>query len=281
MFKRDMSRVNDTYKRLDVMPLGSGALAGTSYPIDRTALAKELGFAGVSANSMDAVSDRDFAAEIIFDLSMVMTHLSRFCSELILWSSSEFKFIEIGDAFTTGSSIMPQKKNPDVAELIRGKTGSLYGDLVAILSLMKGMVLTYNRDFQEDKTHIFSSIDTAKASVKVFTKMLAGIKVNSLAMRKVLDANIVATDLADYLVKKGVAFRAAHEATGKIVSFCEKSGKDMRVLSLSEFRKFNDKIENDIYDAIRLENSVEMKDVYGGTARSRVLAAIAKAKKET
>jgi argininosuccinate lyase len=280
MFKRDISRLKDTFKRLDVMPLGSGALAGTAYPIDRASLAKELGFAGVSANSMDAVSDRDFAAETVFDLSIIMTHLSRFCSELILWSSCEFKFIEIGDAFTTGSSIMPQKKNPDVAELIRGKTGGLYGELVAILSLMKGMVLTYNRDFQEDKTHIFAAIDTTKASVKVFTQMLASIKLNSLAMRKVLEANIVATDLADYLVKKGVAFRAAHEATGKIVSYCEKTGKDLRVLSLSEFRKFSGKIDNDIYDAIRVENSVEMKDVFGGTARAQVLKAIAKAKKE-
>jgi argininosuccinate lyase len=279
MIERDKDRLQDCLKRVDVMPLGSGALAGTAYPIDRAALAKELGFGGVTQNSMDAVSDRDFVAETLFDISMIMTHLSRFASELILWSSSEFKFLEIGDAYTTGSSIMPQKKNPDVAELIRGKAGNAYGALVSILTLIKGLPLTYNRDMQEDKAPLFSAIDTAKASLLIFAQMLASVKFNSLTMRKTLESSIVATDLADYLVKNGMPFRSAHEAVGKIISHCEKKGKTLNVLSLWEMRQFAPVVKEDIYEAITPEKSVEARDVIGGTATAQVKKAISNAKK--
>jgi argininosuccinate lyase len=279
MIERDKDRLQDCLKRVDVLPLGSGALAGTAYPIDRAALAKDLGFSKITQNSMDAVSDRDFVAETIFDISMIMTHLSRFASELILWSSSEFKFIEIGDAYTTGSSIMPQKKNPDVAELIRGKAGNTFGALVATLTLIKGLPLTYNRDLQEDKAPLFSAIDTAKASLLIFAQMLATVKFNSLTMRKTLESSIVATDLADYLVKNGMPFRSAHEAVGKIIAHCEKKGKTLNVLSLWEMRQFAPIVKEDIYEAITPEKSVEARDVIGGTATAQVKKAISNAKK--
>jgi argininosuccinate lyase len=279
MFSRDEDRLADALKRVDVMPLGSGALAGSAYPIDRASLAKELGFSKVSLNSMDAVSDRDFVAEVIFALTLVMTHLSRFCSELVLWSSSEYKFISIGDAFTTGSSIMPQKKNPDVAELIRGKTSHLLGYIVSALTLIKGLPLTYNRDFQEDKGPLFAAFDTTSASLKVFSQMLGTIKFNSLKMRKMFESSILATDLADYLVNKGMAFRNAHEAAGKVVAYCEKQSKDLRILSLSEFRMFCPVAGNDLYDVLTLESSINKRDILGGTATAQVKRAIAQAKK--
>jgi argininosuccinate lyase len=279
MLQRDSERFIDALKRIDVMPLGSGALAGCAYPVDRAALAKELGFKNISQNSLDAVSDRDFVAETLFCTSLAMMHLSRFCSELILWSSSDYGFIEIGDAYTTGSSLMPQKKNPDVAELVRGKTGRVYGDLFNILTVMKGLSLTYNRDLQEDKEPLFNSIDTLKASLNIFSEMLSGTKINAKAMKDAVRNTIVATDLADYLVRKGMPFRAAHEVAGNIVAYCERTKKDINVLSLPEFRKFSSKINEDIYGSITLEKSIEARNVVGGTSTKQVLRAILHAKK--
>jgi argininosuccinate lyase len=279
MLERDKERFIDSLKRIDVMPLGSGALAGCAYPIDRAVLAKELGFKKISLNSLDAVSDRDFVAEVLFCISLAMMHLSRFCSELILWSSSDYGFIEIGDAYTTGSSLMPQKKNPDVAELVRGKTGRVYGDLVSILTVMKGLSLTYNRDLQEDKEPLFNSIDTLLASLGIFSEMLSSIKINAKAMKDAVKNTVVATDLADYLVGRGMPFRAAHETAGKIVAYCESSGKDIGDLSLREFRKFSDLIGEDIYRSITVEKSIGARDVIGGTATRQVLRAIESAKK--
>lgn len=279
MLQRDRERFNDALKRIDVMPLGSGALAGCAYPVDRAALAKALGFKNISLNSLDAVSDRDFVAEALFCTSLAMMHLSRFCSELILWSSSDYGFIEIGDAYTTGSSLMPQKKNPDVAELVRGKTGRVYGDLFNILTVMKGLSLTYNRDLQEDKEPLFNSLDTLKASLNIFSEMLSSVKINAKAMKNAVRNTIVATDLADYLVGKGMPFRAAHETAGNIVAYCEKSKKDINALSLREFRKFSNMIDEDVYGSITIEKSIEARNVIGGTATRQVLRAIQSAKK--
>jgi argininosuccinate lyase len=279
MLERDKARFKDSFERIDVMPLGSGALAGSAYPIDRAKLAKELGFKNISQNSLDAVSDRDFVAEVLFCISLAMMHLSRFCSELIPWSSSDYGFVEIGDAYTTGSSLMPQKKNPDVAELVRGKTGRVYGDLISILTVMKGLSLTYNRDLQEDKEPLFNSIDTLKASLGIFSEMLSSMKINAKAMKDAVKNTVIATDLADYLVGKGVPFRAAHETAGKIVAYCEKTKKDISKLSVWEFQKFSDKIGDDVYGRITLERSIEARNVIGGTATKQVLRAIANAKK--
>jgi argininosuccinate lyase len=280
MFSRDKDRFIDAIDHIDVMPLGSGALAGTAYPIDRAALAKELGFSKISANSLDAVSDRDFIAEVIFCASMTMMHLSRICEELIIWSTSEFGFVTIGDAYTTGSSIMPQKKNPDVAELIRGKTGSVYGALFTIMTLLKGLPLTYDRDLQEDKAPVFSSIDTLKSSLAIFAEMLGSIKFNPEAMKREMLSSIVATDLADYLTKKGMPFRTAHELVGKIVSFCEKNNKELSKLTLWEFRKFSTLIDEDVYEAITLETMINIRDVVGGTSPAQVKKAIENDKKK-
>jgi argininosuccinate lyase len=279
MLERDKARFMDSLGRIDVMPLGSGALAGSAYPIDRTILAKELGFKNISQNSLDAVSDRDFVAEILFCISLAMMHLSRFCSELIPWSSSDYGFVEIGDAYTTGSSLMPQKKNPDVAELVRGKTGRVYGDLISILTVMKGLSLTYNRDLQEDKEPLFNSIDTLKASLGIFSEMLASMKINAKAMKDAVKNTVIATDLADYLVGKGMPFRSAHEPAGKIVAYCEKTKKDISKLSVWEFQKFSGLIGDDVYGCITLERSIEARNVIGGTATKQVLRAIANAKK--
>jgi len=279
MLERDKARFKDSLERIDVMPLGSGALAGSAYPIDRAKLAKELGFKNISQNSLDAVSDRDFVAEILFCISIAMMHLSRFCSELIPWSSSDYGFVEIGDAYTTGSSLMPQKKNPDVAELVRGKTGRVYGDLISILTVMKGLSLTYNRDLQEDKEPLFNSIDTLKASLSIFSEMLSSMKINAKAMKDAVKNTVIATDLADHLVGKGVPFRAAHETAGKIVAYCEKTKKDISKLSVWEFQKFSGLIGDDVYGAITLEKSIEARNVIGGTATKQVLRAIANAKK--
>jgi argininosuccinate lyase len=230
---------------------------------------------------MDAVSDRDHIAEVLFCLSMVMTHLSRFCEELIIWSTTEFGFVTIGDAYTTGSSIMPQKKNPDVAELIRGKTGSVYGALINILTLLKGLPLTYNRDLQEEKKPLFDALDTVKASLMIMNEMLPSITFNPEKMRHSMHGSIVATDLADYLTKKGLPFRSAHEVVGSIVLFCEKEGKELSRLTLWELKKFSALIEDDVYDAITLESIVDARRSYGGTAKKQVLQAIQEAKKRT
>jgi len=280
MFKRDIDRLLDCYKRTDTMPLGSGALAGTTYPIDRQMVAEELGFSSITANSIDAVSDRDFVLELCFILSVVMMHLSRFCEELVIWSSFEFKFIEMDDAFSTGSSIMPQKKNSDVAELVRGKTGRVYGNLMALLTIMKSLPLAYNKDMQEDKEALFDSIDTLNACLPVFTEMISTIKINKTEMYEAAKEGFTnATDLADYLVKKGVPFRSAHEITGKIVLYCIDNSKSLNELKIDEYKTFSGLIENDIYDKITVENCVLNRKLPGGPSKSTVLGAIKEGRK--
>ena len=267
MFDRDRARLEDCGKRVNVMPLGSGALAGTVLPIDRQYVAKLLGFNGVSENSMDAVSDRDFAIEYVAACSQIMMHLSRIAEELVTWSSAEFGFITITDAFTTGSSMMPQKKNPDVAEIARGKTGRVYGHLMALLTIMKGLPLTYNRDMQEDKEPVFDTTDTVKRTLSVFTKMLEVITLNREAMRKAAeDGFITATDLADYLVKKGIPFRQAHEVVGQAVLHALNVKCGLIEIPLSEYKKLSPLIREDVYDALSVEASVSRRTSSGGTA---------------
>ena len=281
MFKRDAERFEDTLKRVNVSPLGSAALAGTSYPLDREFTAKLLGFSQVTRNSMDAVSDRDFVAETIFDCAMVMMHLSRLSEELILWSTQEFNFIELPDAFCTGSSIMPQKKNPDVSELTRGKTGRVYGDLVSILTTLKGLPLTYNRDLQEDKEPLFDAIDTVKIALKVNTLIVEGMKPKAERMRQQASKGFsLATDVADYLAKKGVPFREAHRIVGQLVAYCLDKGKDLSQLTVDEFKKFSDKFEEDVLDLMSLEGSVVSRKVIGGTSPERVKEEIERIKEE-
>ena len=280
MLTRDAQRLVECRKRVNKLPLGAAALAGTSFPIDRLMVAKELGFDGVCENSLDAVSDRDFAVEFCADAALAMTHLSRFCEELILWMNPRFGFIDIADRFCTGSSIMPQKKNPDVAELIRGKTGRVNGHLVALLTLMKAQPLAYNKDNQEDKEPLFDTVDTLMMSLAVFTDMLGGIKVNRDAMRAAaLQGYATATDLADYLVKKGVPFREAHEAVAQAVRFAETRSCNLSDLKLSELQQFSPLIGEDIFEALTLEGSLASRSHIGGTAPARVKAAIAKARK--
>jgi len=275
MFRRDIGRLNDCYKRMDVMPLGSGALAGTTYPLDRKSVADELGFAAITENSLDGVSDRDFAIELASCISMIMMHLSRFSEELVLWSSGEFAFVEMDDAFSTGSSIMPQKKNPDVAELVRGKTGRAYGDLAALLTIMKSLPLAYNKDMQEDKEAIFDSVDTVKMCLPVFTKMLSTMKIKKENMYRATQGGFTnATDMADYLVKKGIPFRSAHEIIGKMVLYCINSNKAIEELSMAEFKEFSDKIGDDVYSEISLEKCVSGRNLPGGPAVESVKASI-------
>ena len=275
MFKRDLLRLSDCQKRTNVMPLGSGALAATTYPLDRESVADELGFDAVTLNSLDGVSDRDFVIELASCLSMIMMHLSRFCEELILWSSHEFSFVEMDDAYSTGSSIMPQKKNPDVAELIRGKTGRVYGHLMGLLTTMKGIPLAYNKDMQEDKEPIFDSIDTVKLCLPVFCDMIATMTVKKDNMLKGSKGGFTnATDAADYLVKKGMPFREAHSVVGNLVFYCIKHDKALDDLSLDEYKTFSDIIENDIYDAISMETCVNDRKIIGGPAKDTVLRAI-------
>lgn len=275
MFKRDLGRLSDTYDRTNVMPLGSGALACTTYPLDREMVAKELGFATITQNSLDGVSDRDFTIELASALSIVMMHLSRFSEELILWSSAEFSFVEMDDAFSTGSSIMPQKKNPDVAELVRGKTGRVYGSLVTLLTVMKSLPLAYNKDMQEDKEAIFNCIDTVKMCLPVFTKMLATIKVKKDTMCRAAGGGFSnATDVADYLVKKGLPFRSAHEVVGKMVLYCINQNKAIDELSMTELKEFSEIIEDDVYGEISLETCVNMRNIPGGPAKEQVSKAI-------
>ncbi len=281
MLLRDGERLGQTYSRTDVMPLGSGALAGTTYPLDRAFVAEELGFSSVTMNSLDGVSDRDFAAEAIFDFSLIMMHLSRFCEELILWSSNEFRFVTMDDAYSTGSSIMPQKKNPDVAELIRGKTGRVYGDLTALLTVMKGIPLAYNKDMQEDKEALFDAIDTVKLCIPVFRKMVSSMKINKDIMYKGANGGFTnATDVADYLVKKGVPFREAHSIVGHMVLKAEKKGVGIDELSLGELKECSPLIEEDIYNAVSMESCVEGRTLTGGPAPSAVKEAIEWAEKE-
>jgi argininosuccinate lyase len=279
MFERDVARFSDSLKRTDVMPLGSGALAGVAYNIDREFLAKELGFDEISGNSLDAVSDRDFVLEYLAAASFCMMHLSRLAEEIIIWSSAEFNFIELDEAYATPSSIMPQKKNPDVAELARGKTGRVYGNLMALLTAMKALPLAYNRDLQEDKEALFDSVETLLSTLEVFTGMLKTLKVNAGNAKKALEKGyILATDLADYLVKKGKAFRTAHEIVARLVSYAVEKNKPLSELSLAEYRKFSPLFEDDVF-SITIESSLAARDVFGGTAPKRVARALAAAKK--
>jgi len=280
MLARDAQRLADCRKRLNRLPLGAAALAGTSFPIDRLMVAKELGFDGVCENSIDAVSDRDFAIEFCACATLVMTHLSRFCEEIVLWMNPRFGFVTLADRFCTGSSIMPQKKNPDVAELIRGKTGRVNGHLVALLTIMKGQPLAYNRDNQEDKEPLFDTVDTVAMSLAVFAEMLPGIQVNRKAMEEAArQGHATATDLAEYLVKKGVAFREAHEAVAQAVRFAESRGCELADLKLSELQRFSPAIAKDALAVLTLDGSLKSRTHLGGTAPVRVKAAIAKARK--
>ncbi len=279
MIARDTSRLIDLRLRFNVMPLGAGALAGTTFPIDREWVAEQLGFDGVTRNSLDSVSDRDFAIEFCSFASILMMHLSRLSEELVLWSSSSFNFIELSDAFCTGSSIMPQKKNPDVPELVRGKTGRVYGNLMSMLTLMKSLPLAYNKDMQEDKEPLFDSIDTIKGSLKVFADMIDQMQVKADQMRNAASHGFsTATDVADYCVRKGLPFRQAHEVVGKTVRYCVETGKDIPELSLAEFREFSALIEADIYDFVTLEASVNARKATGGTAREAVERELARLK---
>ena len=275
MFARDVQRLNDCKNRINVLPLGAAALAGTSLPIDRQRTAKMLNFPAVSKNSMDTVADRDFIAEFIFASSLVMMHLSRFCEDLILWSSGEFGFVEISDAYTTGSSIMPQKKNPDIAELIRGKTARVYGDLFAIMTILKGLPMAYNRDLQEDKEPLFDAVDTVKECLAIFTEMIKHTKFNAEKMYAAAKGGFsTATDIAEYLVKKGLPFRRAHEIVGKIVAYCLKNKKELENLTLKEYQKFYNGFTDDIQKKIKLENAVNSRKHTGGTATAAVLERI-------
>jgi len=277
MFKRDITRLLDCYKRTNVMPLGSGALAGTTYPLDRQSVADELGFEGITLNSLDGVSDRDFVIELASCLSICMMHLSRFCEELILWNTNEFSFIEMDDSCSTGSSIMPQKKNPDVAELIRGKSGRVYGDLVSILTTMKGIALAYNKDMQEDKECIFDAVDTVKLCLPVFEKMIVTMKVNKEKMYEGAGQGYTnATDAADYLVKKGMPFRQAHEVIGKMVLYAINNSKALSDFTMEEFKACSDIIEEDIYEAISLETCVKDRKIIGAPAKEAVIYSINK-----
>lgn len=279
MLQRDIGRFNDCLKRTDVLPLGSGALAGVGYKTDREFLAKELGFSQVSQNSMDAVSDRDFIIEFESAASICMMHLSRFAEEMVLWSSSEFDFVELDDAFTTGSSIMPQKKNPDVAELVRGKTGRVYGKLIALLTTMKGLPLTYNSDMQEDKEGFFDTVDTLISSLEVLTGMVNTLLFKAGNMEKALNQGyILATDLTDYLVHKGESFRTAYDAVASLVNYAAKKEKSFQELSLNEYQNFSTVFEEDVYE-ITIDSSLAARKNIGSTAPEMVAEALNKAKK--
>ena len=271
MLERDFARLEGVWERADIMPLGAGALAGTTFPIDRQFVADQLGFSRIYMNSIDAVSDRDYILEFLAFASLLMIHLSRLSEEIILWSSTEFSFIELDDAHCTGSSIMPQKKNPDVAELVRGKTGRVIGDLMGLLTVVKGLPLAYNKDLQEDKEGLFDAIDTVKFSLKVFASMLRGMKVNEAKMKAALERDFSnATDMADYLVKKGLPFREAHEAVGKCVRYCIERNKCLADLSPEEFKNFSPLCDADLSEAIQIETCVSARNSLGGTSPSQV-----------
>ena len=272
MLMRDYDRICDCEKRMRVMPLGSGALASTTYPINRERVAELLGFPKVTENSIDGVSDRDFVIELASALSILMMHMSRFSEEIILWCSSEFGFIELDDAFSTGSSIMPQKKNPDVAELVRGKTGRIYGDLMTLLTMMKSLPLAYNKDMQEDKEAIFDAIDNTLISIEVFTSMFATMTVRADRLRKAAAKGFInATDCADYLVKKGMPFRDAYKVSGTLVRYCVDNDKTLEDLTLDEYKTVCDLFDDGVYEAINLENCVNGRKVHGGPAKESVL----------
>lgn len=271
MFKRDKERFQEIFKRINVCPIGSSALGGTSFPIDRRYVAKLLNFPKISENSLDAVSDRDFLVEFCSASSLLMMHLSRMGEELVLWSSSEFSFVELADSFCTGSSIMPQKKNPDVPELVRGKTGRVYGNLVSLLTMLKALPLAYNKDLQEDKEPLFDTVETIKNSLAVFSRMLEKIKINKANMLKAASKGFsTATEIADYLTRKGTPFRKAHEVTGKIVRYCEDKNKDLFQLRIEEWKIFSNKFDLDILEVIQINKSVENKNVPGGTSTKQV-----------
>ena len=280
MFKRDKERLQEILKRVNVLPLGSSALAGTSFPLDRNYVAKLLNFPKISENSLDAVSDRDFSGEFCFASSLLMMHLSRMSEELILWSSSEFSFIELDDSFCTGSSIMPQKKNPDVPELVRGKTGRVYGNLVSLLTMLKSLPLAYNKDMQEDKEPLFDTVDTVKNSLTIFSRMMIKIKINRQKMLGAASEEFsTATEIADYLAKKGVPFRKAHEVTGKIVKYCKKKNKTLFKLTIKEWKSFSEKFDSNVLKAIDIKKSIENKNMVGGTSSKQVVKRIEKLKK--
>jgi argininosuccinate lyase len=270
MLDRDESRFRDCRKRLNVMPLGSAALAGTSLPLDRAYAARLLKFPEISANSMDAVSDRDFLLEFLFAAALAGMHWSRLCEDLILWSTQEFGFVEIPDAFATGSSLMPQKKNPDVAELVRGKTGRFYGNLMAMLTVMKGLPLTYNRDLQEDKESLFDSVDTVKACLAILPRMLKSLKFDRARMRRAAGGFSTATEVADYLVKKGVPFREAHGIVGRLVGSCLRNGKTFEDLTLPELKEFSPAFDREALGCFDVARAVNRKTLYGGTAEDAV-----------
>lgn len=267
MFLRDIERFKDTYKRTNVSPIGCCALAGTTYDTDRYFEAEKLGFDEISLNSLDGISDRDFCVEFISACAMLMMHLSRFAEEIILWSSWEFKFIELSDAYTTGSSIMPQKKNPDMAELARGKTGRVYGDLTTILTVLKGLPLAYNKDMQEDKECVFDAADTVKMCLDVFAPMISTMSVNAENMRKAAcNGFINATDLADYLVKKGIPFRSAYKISGQIVKECITTGETLETFPIEGYKRYNDLFDDDVYEAVSLDTCVNKRNSVGGTS---------------
>jgi len=281
MFGRDIERLQDSYKRVDALPLGAGALAGTTFPIDRQYTAQLLNFGRVYENSLDAVSDRDFIVEFLADASLIMAHLSRLSEELILWCSTEFQFVELDDAFCTGSSIMPQKKNPDVPELVRGKTGRVYGHLVGMLTVLKSLPLAYNKDMQEDKEGVFDTVRTLQGALQLFAPMIETMKVRKERMRRAVDRDFSnATDIADFLAAQGLPFRQAHEVIGKTVLYCIQHDKFLLDLTLDEFRQFSPLFDERIYEVLQPERVVNARDVYGGTATAQVEAAIARAEAE-
>ncbi len=276
MFKRDYTRLSDIYKRMNYSPIGSGALAGTTYPLDRDYTAVLLGFDGPTLNSMDSVADRDYLIEFLSALSIIMMHLSRFCEEIIIWNSNEYQFVELDDAYSTGSSIMPQKKNPDIAELVRGKTGRVYGALISLLTIMKGLPLAYNKDMQEDKELTFDSMDTVKGSLLLFTGMLSTMKFNQPAMANSAKKGFTnATDAADYLVNHGVPFRDAHGIVGQLVLYCINKGIALEDMTPEEFKSFSPAFEQDIYEAISLKTCVEKRNTTGAPGRAAMEQVIA------
>ena len=280
MLCRDLGRLEDAARRMNVCPLGSGALAGTTYPLDREMTARELGFDSITLNSLDGVSDRDFCIELAAALSIIMVHLSRFAEEIIMWCSWEFKFVELDDAFSTGSSIMPQKKNPDIAELVRGKSGRVFGDLTALLTIMKGIALAYNKDMQEDKEAVFDAVDTVKMCLTAFTPMIKTMSVLKDNMRRAAAGGFInATDCADYLVGKGLPFRDAYKATGELVALCIDKGLTLETLPIEEYKKICPAFDEEVYDAINLEKCVADRRVAGGPSKESVHAQIAAAKK--
>ncbi|MCL5958101.1 MAG: argininosuccinate lyase [Chloroflexi bacterium] len=278
MFQRDVERCRDAFVRVDVLPLGSGALAGVTYPIDREFVARQLGFARISENSLDAVSDRDFVVELLSNVSLAMLHLSRFSEEIVFWSSEEFGFIELDDSYATGSSIMPQKKNPDVAELTRGKTGRVYGHLVGLLTLLKGLPLAYNKDLQEDKEALFDAVDTVLLCLAVFAPMLSTARIKEERMRTAAGQNFtLATDVADYLAKRGLPFREAHEIVGRIVRHCIGSGKALKGLTVDEYQAFSPLFAEDILN-LSVDTAVSARNVPGGTSPDQVSEALGRAR---